>query len=166
MNRKRSAAVGAASVAAMVMGLLVGTRAVAPTVQGQADIVVTGEAYAVERATDAKRNRSIVPYTISASEIGAIPEFGLGEALQRVPGEPLVINNRRGEAQFLTLRGLPDYNSATLDTCTRWIAASPASRSSASTSCTAARQRIRASPSALASFTANSSRTTITPSTG
>ncbi len=80
------------------------------------EIIVTGEAYAVGRAITAKRTLDVVADTISASEIGSIPVFGLGEALQRVPGVSFVINNGRGEAQFLTLRGLnPDYNSVTLD---------------------------------------------------
>ena len=80
------------------------------------EIVVTGEAYAIRRAIDAKRAAPIVSDTISASEIGAIPEFGLGEALQRVPGVSFQINNGRGEAEFETIRGLnPDYNSVTLD---------------------------------------------------
>lgn len=77
---------------------------------------MTGEAYATERAIEAKRQRGIVSDTISASEIGAIPEFGLGEALQRVPGVSFQINNGRGEAEFESIRGLnADYNSVTLD---------------------------------------------------
>ncbi len=80
------------------------------------EIVVSGEAFAVQKAIDAKRSQTVVSDTISASEIGSIPEFGLGEALMRVPGVAFQINNGRGEAQFMTLRGLnPDYNSVTLD---------------------------------------------------
>jgi TonB-dependent receptor len=53
---------------------------------------------------------------ISADEIGSVPDFGLGEAIQRVPGVAMTINNGRGEAQFLNLRGLnPDYNSVMVD---------------------------------------------------
>ena len=80
------------------------------------DIVVSGEAYATERAIRAKRDQGVVSDTIASSEIGSLPEFGLGEALQRIPGVSFVINNGRGEAQFMTLRGLnPDYNSVMLD---------------------------------------------------
>ena len=50
------------------------------------------------------------------TEIGSIPEFGLGDALRKVPGLVLQINNGRGEDQFLTVRGLnPDYNSVEID---------------------------------------------------
>ncbi len=80
------------------------------------DVVVVGEAYATEKAIDAKRQRGIVSDSISASEVGAIPEFGLGEALQRIPGVSFQINNGRGEAEFESIRGLnADYNSVTLD---------------------------------------------------
>ncbi|RAK59120.1 TonB-dependent receptor [Phenylobacterium hankyongense] len=80
------------------------------------EIVVTGEAYSIQKAINAKRAATAVSDSISASEMGSIPEFGLGEALMRVPGVAFQINNGRGEAQFMTLRGLnPDYNSVTLD---------------------------------------------------
>jgi TonB-dependent receptor len=80
------------------------------------EVVVTGEAYAVQKAITAKRTQTIVSDSISASEIGSIPEFGLGEALMRVPGVAFQINNGRGEAEFMTLRGLnSDYSSVTLD---------------------------------------------------
>jgi TonB-dependent receptor len=92
------------------------SRALAEDAPQVGEVVVTGEAYSVQKAITAKRAAVAVSDSISASEIGAIPEFGLGEALMRVPGVAFQINNGRGEAQFMTLRGLnPDYNSVTLD---------------------------------------------------
>lgn len=79
-------------------------------------VTVTGEKYALEKAIANKRDAKIVSDGISADDIGAIPEFGLGDALRKVPGLALQINNGRGEDQFLTLRGLnPDYNSIEID---------------------------------------------------
>lgn len=79
-------------------------------------VVVTGEKYAVEKSIDEKRAATVVSDGISADEIGSIPEFGLGDALRKVPGLALQINNGRGEDQFLTVRGLnPDYNSIEID---------------------------------------------------
>ena len=72
--------------------------------------MVTGEKYALEKSIDEKRSAVVVSDGISADDIGAIPEFGLGDALRKVPGLVLQINNGRGEDQFLTVRGLnPDY---------------------------------------------------------
>src|ERR1700742_2194263 len=76
----------------------------------------TGEKYAPEKAINNKRDAAIVSDGISADDIGSIPEFGLGDALRKVPGLALQINNGRGEDQFLTVRGLnPDYNSIEID---------------------------------------------------
>ncbi len=95
---------------ALLLGI-VGARA-----QGVETVTVTGEKYALEKSIDQKRAASVVSDGISADEIGSIPEFGLGDALRKVPGLALQINNGRGEDQFLTVRGLnPDYNSIEID---------------------------------------------------
>ncbi|HEY4077159.1 MAG TPA: TonB-dependent receptor [Rhizomicrobium sp.] len=84
--------------------------------QDTENVTVTGEKFAVEKSINDKRTSSVVSDGISADEIGSIPEFGLGDALRKVPGLALQINNGRGEDQFLTLRGLnPDYNSIEID---------------------------------------------------
>lgn len=79
-------------------------------------VVVTGEQFSLERSIQQKEIAPIITDSISADEIGQIPEFGLGDALRKVPGVALIINNGRGEDQFITIRGLnPDYNSITVD---------------------------------------------------
>jgi TonB-dependent receptor len=79
-------------------------------------VEVSGKALAVQKAIAAKREQLVVSDGISSDEIGSIPDFGLGEALERVPGVSMIPNNGRGEAQFMTLRGMnPDYNTVTID---------------------------------------------------
>ncbi|HTW34016.1 MAG TPA: TonB-dependent receptor [Rhizomicrobium sp.] len=93
-------------------------------------VVVTGVQYALQKSIDDKLSANIVSDGISADEIGAIPEFGLGDALRKIPGVSLQINNGRGEDQFLTIRGLnPDYDTTSVDgmalasteETTRWV---------------------------------------------
>jgi TonB-dependent receptor len=80
------------------------------------EFVVSGTQLSMRRALAEKRGEAIVSDAISADEIGSIPDFGLGEALERVPGVAMVINNGRGESQFATLRGLnADYNAVLID---------------------------------------------------
>ncbi len=80
------------------------------------EVVVTGDAYANAKTIVAKRSLSVVSDGISANQIGELPEFGLGDAIASVPGVSFIINNGRGEDQFLTIRGLnPDYDSVTVD---------------------------------------------------
>lgn len=78
--------------------------------------VVSGTSLSLRRAIADKRGEAVVVDTISADEIGSIPDFGLGEALERLPGVSMIINNGRGESQFATLRGLnSDYNAVFID---------------------------------------------------
>ena len=80
------------------------------------DIVVTGARLQAVREIEAKREISVISDSISADEIGTLPDFGLGEALTRVPGVSTIQNNARGEAQFLSIRGLnADYNLVQID---------------------------------------------------
>lgn len=82
----------------------------------QDDIVVTGARLQSVREIAAKREIAVISDSISADEIGTLPDFGLGEALQRVPGVSAIQNNARGEAQFLSIRGLnADYNLVQID---------------------------------------------------
>jgi hypothetical protein len=77
---------------------------------------VTGRAMSIKKAIAEKRMEKVVSDGVSANEIGSIPDFGLGEALERVAGVSMVINNARGEAQYMTTRGFnPDYNTLTID---------------------------------------------------
>ncbi|WP_428153554.1 TonB-dependent receptor [Brevundimonas sp.] len=98
--------------------VLVATPAFAQTTEpSQVDeIVVTGAWLQARNEIATKREATIILDSISADEIGSLPDFGLGEALERVPGVSTVQNNDRGEAQFLSIRGLnADYNLVEVD---------------------------------------------------
>jgi TonB-dependent receptor len=80
------------------------------------EIVVTGARLQAVREIEAKREIPVIADSISSDEIGTLPDFGLGEALTRVPGVSTIQNNARGEAQFLSIRGLnADYNLVQID---------------------------------------------------
>jgi len=80
------------------------------------EVVVTGARLQARNEIAAKREAAIIQDSISADEIGSLPDFGLGEALERAPGVSTVQNNDRGEAQFLSIRGLnADYNLVEVD---------------------------------------------------
>ena len=84
--------------------------------QASPDIVVTGARLQSVKDIAAKRSIDVISDSISSDEIGTLPDFGLGEALTRVPGISTIQNNGRGEAQFLSIRGLnADYNLVEID---------------------------------------------------
>ncbi|HEX7875066.1 MAG TPA: TonB-dependent receptor [Sphingobium sp.] len=79
-------------------------------------IVVTGARLQAVREIEAKKRIDVISDSIGSDEIGTLPDFGLGEALTRVAGVSTVQNNARGEAQFLSIRGLnADYNLVQID---------------------------------------------------
>lgn len=79
-------------------------------------IVVMGRTLTLRKALAEKRAERVISDGISSDEIGSIPDFGLGEALERVSGVSMIVNNGRGESQFMTTRGFnPDYNGVTID---------------------------------------------------
>lgn len=80
------------------------------------EVVVSGSLLSLRRAIAEKRGESIVSDGVSADDVGSLPDFGLGESMQRIPGVAMLLNNGRGEAQFLTVRGLnADYNEVLID---------------------------------------------------
>ena len=88
----------------------------APPPASVGEVVVTADSYANSKTIAAKRTLNVISDGLSANQIGELPEFGLGDAIASIPGVNFVINNGRGEDQFLTIRGLnPDYDSVTVD---------------------------------------------------
>lgn len=86
------------------------------TTSTEGEIVVTGYAGQLQSARDAKRGAQAITDSVTSDDVGSLPDYGLGEALVRVPGVTTIINNGRGEAQLFTLRGLnADYNAVEVD---------------------------------------------------
>ncbi|MDF4005085.1 TonB-dependent receptor [Luteibacter sp. PPL552] len=114
---RRIAGIGAFAALSVAIGSAIAQDVPMPggatTLEG---LDVTGKALSLQKAVAEKRALPVISDGISSDEIGSIPDFGLGEAVQRIPGVAMTINNGRGEAQFLNLRGLnPDYNTVTVD---------------------------------------------------
>lgn len=77
-------------------------------------IVVTGTRLQNQRAIDARRNSDTVVDAVTSDDIGRLPDFNVGEALQRLPG--IGIQNDQAEARFVTIRALnAEYNYTTID---------------------------------------------------
>ena len=78
------------------------------------EIVVFGSHLQNQRAIDTRRNSPIVVDAVSSDDVGRLPDFNVGEALQRLPG--IAIQNDQAEARFVTVRALnADYNYTTVD---------------------------------------------------
>src|SRR5690606_30273472 len=68
------------------------------------EVIVTGFRGSLELALEAKRESVNFTDSISAEDVGKLPDNNLAEALQRVPG--VQISRTNGEGQQLSLRGM------------------------------------------------------------
>ncbi len=78
------------------------------------DIVVTGFAASLESAVGVKRNSDQVVESVSAEDIGRLPDASIGESIARLPG----ITSQRvaGRSSGIAIRGLgPDFSQTLLN---------------------------------------------------
>ncbi len=78
------------------------------------DIVVTGYAASLEKATELKRDARYSLDAVSAEDIGKFPTRNAAEALQLIPG--VTLDRSRGEGLYISVRGLgPRFQQVTLN---------------------------------------------------
>src|SRR5688572_902397 len=115
MKSRRPVSIGSAGL----LGLCVSAGVFAQgTAGGSSDqleeVVVTGYRESLEVALDAKRDSVNFTDSITAEDVGKLPDNNLAEALQRVPG--VQISRTNGEGQQISLRGMgPSFARVLLD---------------------------------------------------
>lgn len=78
------------------------------------DIVVTGQRAAREGAIERKRNLPTIADVVASDGIGKLPDYNTAEALQRLPGVSVQID--QGEPRYVVVRGIdPNLNQVTVD---------------------------------------------------
>lgn len=77
-------------------------------------VVVTGVRLQNRRAVDQKRLSDRIVDSITADEVGALPDFSIAEAVTRIAG--VSYEGRNGDAEFVVIRGLrADFNYLQID---------------------------------------------------
>ncbi|HEY0954620.1 MAG TPA: TonB-dependent receptor [Roseateles sp.] len=77
-------------------------------------VTVTGIRKGIEDAISVKRNATSVVESISAEDIGKLPDISIAESISRLPG--LAAQRVNGQAQQISIRGTaPDLSSALLN---------------------------------------------------
>jgi iron complex outermembrane recepter protein len=87
----------------------------AETDTGDAEVealVVTGYRAAVERSIELKRQSDLVVESVTAEDIGKLPDNSIADAISRLPG--LTAQRLDGRAQTISIRGLSSDFSTTL----------------------------------------------------
>jgi iron complex outermembrane receptor protein len=77
-------------------------------------IVVTGFRASLRSSTAKKKNSETVVESVTAEDIGKLPDNGIGESIARLPGISAQRNN--GRANIISIRGFgPDFSTTTLN---------------------------------------------------
>src|SRR5665213_3258018 len=83
--------------------------AVAQEADALQEIVVTGVRASEERSVALKRGASIIQDSISAEDIGKLPDTTISDSLQRITG--VQIDRNGGEGTSVNIRGLPQVGT-------------------------------------------------------
>jgi iron complex outermembrane recepter protein len=106
-----------ASVAAMALALTASpalAQTPAPAADDGGEIVVTGFRAALQSATATKKKTETVVESVSAEDIGKLPDNSIGESIARLPG--LAAQRSNGRANIISIRGFgPDFSTTTLN---------------------------------------------------
>lgn len=85
-----------------------------PTADQGNTIVVTGFRASLQNAINKKKKADQIVESISAEEIGKLPDASIGEAIARLPG--LAAQTLNGRAEYLSIRGFgPDFSTTLLN---------------------------------------------------
>jgi iron complex outermembrane recepter protein len=79
-------------------------------------VTVTGIRRGIESAIAVKRNADNIVESISAEDIGKLPDASIAESIARLPGLTAQRNPQGGAAQLISIRGMsPDFSTALLN---------------------------------------------------
>ena len=77
-------------------------------------IIVTGIRHGIEEAITAKRNSLAIIESVSAEDIGKLPNVSIAETLAQIPG--LAAQRVNGQAEIVSIRGFsPDFTTTLLN---------------------------------------------------
>ncbi|MBM3927033.1 MAG: TonB-dependent receptor [Sphingomonadales bacterium] len=86
----------------------------AATEDAGSEIVVTGIRGALEASARTKRNATMIVDSVSAEDIGKLPDVSIADSLARIPG--VTAQRLEGRDQRLSIRGLgPDFSTTLLN---------------------------------------------------
>lgn len=118
-RRGRLLSTAAGGLAALVLGAGVAhaqetTTPEEEAVEEEADIIVTGFRASLRSSTETKREADAIVESVTAEEIGRLPDNSIAEAISRLPG--LSTQRLFGRSQQISIRGLsPDFSTALLN---------------------------------------------------
>lgn len=105
-----------------------GQRSPAAHDETDGEILVTGQRLGVLAAIREKREADSVVDVVSADDLGKLPDANVADAIARLPGVSVIVNQDTGEGEYVTVRGLSGTYNAVLVNGVRVAQTDPASR--------------------------------------
>ncbi|MBV8907965.1 MAG: TonB-dependent receptor plug domain-containing protein, partial [Sphingomonas sp.] len=85
-----------------------------PTADQGNSIVITGFRASLQNAVNKKKQSDQIVESVSAEDIGKLPDASIGEAIARLPG--ITSQRLSGRADVISIRGFgPDYSTTLLN---------------------------------------------------
>ncbi len=113
-RRGRLLSTAAGGLAALVLGAGVAQAQDTAAVEEGDEIIVTGFRASLRSSTETKREADAIVESVTAEEIGRLPDNSIAESLARLPG--LSAQRLFGRSQQISVRGLsPDFATALLN---------------------------------------------------
>lgn len=96
--------------------------------QANDNIIVTGQRLSTAAAIEEKKNANNVVDIISADNLGKLPDANVADALARIPGLSVIVNQDTGEGEYVAIRGLSGTYNAVYINGVRVAQTDPGSR--------------------------------------
>ena len=122
MNFRNTLRIGASSTAFAIAAFALPGVAMAQDAGAQAEadpeddemIIVTGFRAALDSAVGEKRDTDLIVGSVTAEDIGRLPDASIGESIARLPG--VTSQRLNGRANVISIRGFgPDFSQTTLN---------------------------------------------------
>ncbi|HEY6049338.1 MAG TPA: TonB-dependent receptor plug domain-containing protein, partial [Sphingomicrobium sp.] len=109
-----SAATAAQPAPAQPVGTSDNSASPAPQADNSNQIIITGFRASLQNAVNKKKKSDQIVESVSAEDIGKLPDASIGEAIARLPG--ITSQRLSGRADVISIRGFgPDYSTTLLN---------------------------------------------------
>ncbi|MGL5837690.1 MAG: TonB-dependent receptor [Sphingorhabdus sp.] len=119
-NEVRSRLIQTTSATALALAVFAALPSVAyaqdaePTTEEDGEIIVSGFRASLESAVNEKKNSEQIVESVTAEDIGRLPDASIGESIARLPG--VTSQRLSGRSNVISIRGLgPDFSQSLLN---------------------------------------------------
>jgi len=116
LSNRRSALRNSTAITAFLVAAIASSTARAAEGDAGEEIVVSGQQLSIATAIGEKKAAANVVDVISADDLGKLPDANVADALARIPGLSVIVNQDTGEGEYVAIRGLSGtYNAVTIN---------------------------------------------------